>query len=576
MSASLLPLAIPGYFNIGGSHVTGETCLVVVALVIAGFQTSLAQISPGELSSAHAQLEGISNCTKCHELGKDVSNAKCLSCHAEIRSRMANQTGYHAHLVKNQCVECHKEHNGKDFQLVRFDSRSLDHATVGFSLEGKHRRIECVQCHSRDHIKAKDVLQNAALTQSKTYLGLQKECMACHADPHKGQLQGSCSLCHSSESWKPASQFSHDRARFRLTGRHQTVECARCHPSAKDDPKTMKFVDLAFANCSSCHADPHRGRFAQTCESCHTTNGWKEGSTRRFDHSLTRFPLRGRHVSVRCEQCHISSKQKGIVTQTFAIARYQGCADCHADNHGGEFNTRPGGSACESCHSEDGFVPSKFSHATSGFQLAGKHASVACAKCHPPARANGDSRVLRQFHVSRYQKCADCHEDQHGGQLTARADGGACESCHTVEGYAPSIFTAEGHRATRFPLSGSHAAVPCGKCHTGVLINGKKTPMLRWRGNVDCQTCHKDVHRGQFDKFMSNSCGTCHSTQEWRRAQFSHESTRFPLTGKHVGLRCAQCHKTLEPGTPRERVQYAGTPSRCIDCHAGNKQMSDD
>ncbi|MFZ4401794.1 MAG: hypothetical protein ACOYO1_17325, partial [Bacteroidales bacterium] len=42
---------------------------------------SLAQISPGELSNYHSHLEGISNCTKCHVLGEQLSNDKCLACH---------------------------------------------------------------------------------------------------------------------------------------------------------------------------------------------------------------------------------------------------------------------------------------------------------------------------------------------------------------------------------------------------------------------------------------------------------------------------------------------------------------
>jgi len=39
------------------------------------------QISPGDLSNAHKDLEGMSNCTKCHALGEKVENNKCLDCH---------------------------------------------------------------------------------------------------------------------------------------------------------------------------------------------------------------------------------------------------------------------------------------------------------------------------------------------------------------------------------------------------------------------------------------------------------------------------------------------------------------
>src|SRR6185503_11348080 len=41
-----------------------------------------ALFSPGALAKAHAELEGISNCQKCHEQGKRVTAQKCLACHA--------------------------------------------------------------------------------------------------------------------------------------------------------------------------------------------------------------------------------------------------------------------------------------------------------------------------------------------------------------------------------------------------------------------------------------------------------------------------------------------------------------
>ena len=54
------------------------------------------QISPGDLTSAHAHLEGISNCTQCHVLGDKVTNDKCLPCHKEINTRIQQRKGYHA------------------------------------------------------------------------------------------------------------------------------------------------------------------------------------------------------------------------------------------------------------------------------------------------------------------------------------------------------------------------------------------------------------------------------------------------------------------------------------------------
>ena len=84
------------------------TGLLLILMLL--FLSVTAQISPGDLSIPHANLEGISNCTKCHVLGNKVTNEKCLSCHTEIQTRMNLQRGYHASTdVKGkECLVCHK------------------------------------------------------------------------------------------------------------------------------------------------------------------------------------------------------------------------------------------------------------------------------------------------------------------------------------------------------------------------------------------------------------------------------------------------------------------------------------
>ena len=81
------------------------------------------QISPGDLSEAHKELEGMSNCTQCHELGEKVINAKCLDCHDDIQALINDNKGYHANpkIVKQDCFECHSDHHGRKFDMVRFD-----------------------------------------------------------------------------------------------------------------------------------------------------------------------------------------------------------------------------------------------------------------------------------------------------------------------------------------------------------------------------------------------------------------------------------------------------------------------
>ena len=543
--------------------------IVLAALVLSCGALATAQISPGDLATAHASLEGMGNCTQCHSLGREVTNAKCLGCHSELRTRVSAGKGFHAKLNSRQCVECHSEHHGRNFTLVRFDQKRFNHEETGFVLEGKHRPLECASCHTQEHISAKDVRANSALLGSKTFLGLPSDCVGCHADRHRGQLALQCRNCHTADGWKPASRFVHDRARYRLTGKHLNVDCTRCHMPMPNDVKTITYAGLEFDRCSSCHADPHRGRFQKPCESCHSTSGWQTGAAKNFDHATTKFPLRGRHAGVRCEQCHQPVRgADGKMAQNFVIRKFQRCADCHADAHRGEFAERREKGECESCHNEDGWQKNRFVHATARYQLRGMHEKVECAKCHGAVKVDArGARVPPDCRVKRFDACMDCHEDAHGAQFRKRKDGGACESCHTVDGFLPASYGPGDHKATKFPLIGGHEAVACARCHPVDAVRGRSTRQFVWKTGPQCETCHKDPHGGQFAQRRYSGCGSCHSPKGWRVLAFNHDETKFPLTGKHGAVACVDCHKPLARAGSDTIRQYVGTPARCIDCH---------
>ncbi|MDD2995319.1 MAG: hypothetical protein PHP99_03775, partial [Paludibacter sp.] len=61
--------------------------ITLVILIFSG-KFAYSQISPGDLSEAHAHLEGLSNCTQCHTVGEKVTREKCLDCHKEIKSNI--------------------------------------------------------------------------------------------------------------------------------------------------------------------------------------------------------------------------------------------------------------------------------------------------------------------------------------------------------------------------------------------------------------------------------------------------------------------------------------------------------
>ncbi|MGB5664278.1 MAG: hypothetical protein WBM60_13605, partial [Eudoraea sp.] len=100
-----------------------------IYLFIFSLTVGYGQISPGDLSQSHADLEGMSNCTLCHDLGDKVSDKKCLECHKEIQSLINKKDGYHANssVVKKDCFECHSDHHGRNFDMIRFDEDAFNH-----------------------------------------------------------------------------------------------------------------------------------------------------------------------------------------------------------------------------------------------------------------------------------------------------------------------------------------------------------------------------------------------------------------------------------------------------------------
>ncbi|HLZ40974.1 MAG TPA: hypothetical protein VKQ11_08435 [Candidatus Sulfotelmatobacter sp.] len=533
-----------------------------------------AQISPGPLSRPHQSLNGSTNCASCHKFGGQAA-LKCLDCHGEIASRLSSRRGLHATYniaagSSQECARCHSEHNGEDFPLIKWDIKSFNHKETGYLLEGKHAGLACNKCHNPSHISPQERPAIKIKDLDRTYLGLSTACASCHVDQHKGRLGPTCQTCHNFEDWKTITmgQFDHSKTRYPLTGLHTQVKCAQCHTNGADGKP--QYAGISFNQCSDCHKDPHHGSFAQGCQACHNTNGWKkisvEAVNERFDHSKTEFPLEGKHISVDCIQCHANGDFKKPLA-------FQKCMDCHRpDPHKGQFAKRPDGGECASCHSVKGWKPSTFTvkeHASSAYPLQGGHARLECAQCHIP---KGKDTLFKV----KFERCTDCHADKHAGQFAAAPYFNACDRCHNIEAYKPSTFTLAKHKQTRFVLTGGHVAVPCSDCHKeSAQFQPKPAVIYHWN-NLNCTSCHADPHKGQFKERMQlvradgsvAGCEACHTTKSWKELSgFDHSKTKFALLGAHRTTACIDCHKPPNLETKLINVDFKAAPTQCEDCH---------
>ncbi len=287
------------------------------------------------------------------------------------------------------CQQCHVTAS-----FNQINQSAFDHSKTNFPLIGKHRIVSCTSCHKTD-------------LNSKP---LHQKCTDCHKDYHRGEftvneILTNCSECHNEEGFTPSlfTVDKHNRSKFPLDGAHLAVPCRNCH--IKEDLWTFKNISL---ECAGCHENVHGTEITaqflpgNKCTSCHLTDSWH---TIRFDHNKTTFPLMGKHLIAKCNDCHYKENSQLKKEYKFASLTLD-CVNCHNDIHYGQFAAAKGETDCLRCHTYDNWIPSRFDHNKSKFPLEGAHSKIKCSECHKTKSLNGNQVI--EFKIKDF-KCASCH-----------------------------------------------------------------------------------------------------------------------------------------------------------------------
>ncbi len=241
------------------------------------------------------------------------------------------------------------------------------------------------------------------------------------------QLVG-CEGCHT-PLWSPVTMAD---------------KCVGCHTDVRDQMASGKglhgrlFQGLASPTCRGCHVE-HRGPDAPLTV-----------ADASFPHDLTGYSLRGHRATARgakvtCADCH-----------TIDLAHFDQstCSACHSalDAAFMARHERGFGAQCLTCHDGSGRFGSDFDHAKLPFKLAGRHAGVACGRCH------ADTRSVQAFRATP-SDCYHCHAnvDRHRG-----AFGRQCGGCHTPAGWSGARFD---HTAFPVDHGREQQAATCRTCH---------------------------------------------------------------------------------------------------------------
>ena len=294
--------------------------------------------------------------------------------------------------------------------------------------------------------------------------------------------------------------------------------CLDCHEEVAEDLATRSGFHSLSAEVQG-----------QTCATCHTDHEGRDSDivgldTETFDHGLTDFALRGAHLDVECESCHLPET-------TFHDAETE-CVACHLedDQHLGNL-----GASCTACHAETDWADATFDHEVeTSYSLTGAHVDLACVSCH-----------IDEIYEQTASECVGCHrdDDSHGGD-----NGSECQACHATEDWGQLRF--DHFTTTGFDLAGGHMDLTCESCHAGNKFE-QATP-------TECIGCHRedDAHDG----INGELCADCHAVSAWLDVSFDHErDAEFALLGAHSDVTCASCH--IEP------VATALPGNTCYDCH---------
>jgi len=495
------------------------------------------------LEGAHAKVD----CRDCHSpqniddpkirnrqntyLGLDK---KCLSCHDD----------FHQGTLPNDCLSCHQMQGWTP--VIKFN-----HETADFKLRGEHILVDCKECHKTTTKNGKEFQQFSGIAFN--------DCKSCHQDPHNNQLPGQCKQCHvenSFNSFKGNQSFNHSVTDFDLKGRHKAIDCFACHDN-RTNPLTV-FQDkknVSENNCVECHRDPHENRFGQDCAKCHQEDSFIALKNMDFfDHSITNYPLEGKHLDVDCRKCHNESFSKSI--------DFSECKNCHKDYHNGEFIKNGISPDCKECHSlSKGFDFTSFTikdHQEGNFPLEGAHIATPCFACHVDEASN--KWRFKEIGTN----CIDCHNNFHNDAISPKfLPNNDCASCHGNESWDAISFD---HSQTSWQLTGRHSEVSCSQCHFEFSEKNEIISQNFINLSKDCASCHDNVHGNDFAISGITDCNRCHVTTSWLPEKFNHNETRFPLTGKHEEVDCRVCHE-VNNDKGEKIVNYRLNKLNCIDCH---------
>lgn len=377
-------------------------------------------ILPGTTSSGHHQIE--QQCHVCHTDEKKenvftssgVPNSACNDCHADDLEEFSDShptrkfknpenAVFLQHIDALNCVECHTEHNEKvtgDMGVsIPADYCAHCHEVTLKNLES-HQNLAFNTC---DASGCHNYHDNMALSPSFLLKQFGKpDHLEQKTTPAQALLPRMIS-----EGYEPRAPLTKEQAEapaekladqdavdawFSSAHSIAGVNCMDCHEDSRNEPGVAWIENPSHKTCATCHdaenADFLKGKHGMRLS--------VEGLS-AMTPEMARLPMKeaSYHESLSCNSCHGSHEYDR------EFASYQGCIQCHDDEHTQNYE--------KSKH----FKAWKNEVAGTGAANTG----VSCATCHMPTIKRGGQMIVnhnQNANLTPNEKmlrntCMNCH-----------------------------------------------------------------------------------------------------------------------------------------------------------------------
>jgi hypothetical protein len=418
----------------------------------------------------------------------------------------------------------------------------FDHLTTGFELTGRHRDLQCEECHA-----------------DAVFKSTPRECSACHGIGTRIRATAksanhilsteACDSCHATVAWIPAVNFDHAQTHG---------SCSTCHNNVQAQGKPPSHISTNLE-----------------CDVCHSTISW---SGAVFNHD---------GISGGCAQCHNGVTATGMPNNHIPTGGAP-CESCHSSTNFSTFagtamnHTAVAAMPCANCHE----AGKTFVGVTIATRPPPPHPATGdCGTCHSSTSTFGGLSQLPPNHIPTSQPCSQCHSNQADFSIFTMSHQGITSGCANCHGAGLSFVNMAPPTLKEIPSNHiPSGSTPCESCHSTTNFTAFAGTAMNHAvvTGMACSTCHEAgksfvgsppiVTRPPAPHVATGECSNCHFSTTSFTGALAMPPNHIPLPAADSG-NCALCHTNANDYSVYT-MNHSAIANNCAQCHGAGMSFA--